>query len=96
MARSRQNGLQRKFHGEFDQLDAVVLATGSSGRWEWMPRGYWRFKRTDGAILNWWATGTFDFQGPPAARDAFERALVAVVYGAPNGRPALPSPRGEG
>lgn len=96
MARAHRIKLRRKFHGEFDQFDAVVLATGSSGQWEWMPAEFWQFKRQDGAILNFWpTTGAFNFQGPPAARDDFERALFAVVYDASNSRPALPSPGHE-
>ena len=94
MTRSRRLALQRKFNGQFDRLAAIVMATGSPGRWEWMPAEFWQFRRPDGAILNWWpTTGTFNFQGPAAARDEFERALVAVVCGAANGRLALPCPR---
>ena len=80
------------FRGTREQLDAIVLATGSAGQWEWMPAGFWQFKRPDGAILNWWpTTGTFNFQGSPAARDAFKLALITVVGEALTSGPALPS-----
>ena len=93
MARQRVTKPHKFFHGTIEQLDAIVLASRSLGRWDWMPEEFWQFRRPDGAILNFWpTTGTFDFQGPPAARDAFERAFVAVVYEARNGRLALPSP----
>lgn len=83
MARSRPTKLQRKFHGDFDQLASVVLATGSSGQWEWMPAEFWQYKTFGGAILNWWpTTKTLNFQGPPAAKAALELAIAKAVSGA--------------
>lgn len=82
MARSNRIKFQRKFHGEFDQLEAVVIATGSSGQWEWMPAEFWQYKSPDGAILNWWpSTKTIDFQGSLAARVALEQAIADAVSG---------------
>ncbi|HUE79587.1 MAG TPA: hypothetical protein VMN38_08150 [Sphingomicrobium sp.] len=87
---------RKSFRGGLAQFDAVIAATGSAGAWEEMPAGYWRFRRADGAILNWWpSTGTFNFQGQPAAAKAFERELVEVVDGLRIKPPALTS-SGEG
>lgn len=78
--RRRVASTRRRFGGTLEQLDAVLVAAGKAGWWEWMPAGYWRFNDTSGAILNWWtSTGTLDFQGTPAARAAFEQSLITVV-----------------
>lgn len=68
--------LPRRFRGSLDQLQGLVALTRVSGDWEWMPAGFWRFRRDDGAILNWWtSTGTISFQGPPQAAADFEHCL---------------------
>ena len=79
----------KSFLGRLDQLDVVVRASGATGKWQQMD-GYVRFKRTDGAILNWWkSTGTFNFQGPPAAAKDFEQALAETVSQCRRSRLAL-------
>jgi hypothetical protein len=85
----------KRFYGTPEQLDGIIRATGSVGHWEEMPAGYVRFKRSDGAILNWWPTGTFNFQGPPSAAKVFERELIQAVE-QPRSRLPAPTSLGEG
>lgn len=85
-----------RFLGSYQQLQAIVSITGSPGSWELMQAGYWRFMCRDGAILNWWpSTGTVNFQGPLAERQAFELALIDVAYPLKAQRPALPDLSGR-
>lgn len=85
---------QRHFSGPFEQLRGILGLTKAVGDWQSMPAGYWRFVCRDGAILNWWpSTGTFNFQGPAAATNALERALIEVVARGQNPERALPDLR---
>ena len=62
-----------KFKGGTEQVKAVVEMTGASGEWLDKGRGYWQFRGSDNAILNWWqSSGTITFQGPLEARQEFE------------------------
>lgn len=71
-----------RFYGSFDELRAIVGATGISGRWEWMHVKYWRFRSDTSAILNFWpTTGTINFQGPHTAVDDLKVAVASVVHG---------------
>lgn len=76
-------GRQRRFPGSLEQLQWIVRLSAVAGDWQFMPAGYWRFVSHDGAILNWWpTTGTFNFQGPPAAKAALELAIAKAISGA--------------
>ena len=81
---------QRRFSGSLEQLQEIVRLSEVVGDWQFMPAGYWRFLCHDGAILNWWpSTGTIDFQGLLAERQAFELALTEVVRRLRAQRPGL-------
>lgn len=74
----------RKFtyEGTLDQLRADVAETGIRGDWQKMPRGYWRYRTKDGAILNWWpSTDALNFQGPQAEAAHLEQRLFEVTRG---------------
>lgn len=74
------NRVPSRFSGSLEQLQSCVGLTGAVGKWEPMPAGFWRFRCSDGAILNWWqSTGTFNFQGPADAANRLKQALIAVV-----------------
>lgn len=80
MARLHSAEPRKIFPGTIEQLREIVALTGVPGEWEWMRASYWRYRCDDGAILNWWpSTGTFNFQGPAAAANAFKWALIEVV-----------------
>ncbi len=65
--------MAKKFRGTIEQLKTVVEMTGASGEWLDKGRGYWQFRGSDTAILNWWASsGTITFQGPREAKQEFE------------------------
>ncbi len=72
---------RKRFSGPLDQLQQIVALTGVAGVWERMPTGYWRYRAETGAILNWWETGTFNFQGPAAAASDFKQVLRSAVCG---------------
>jgi hypothetical protein len=81
---------QVRFPGPLEQLQGIVHLSEVVGDWQFMPVGYWRFLCRDGAILNWWpSTGTINFQGPLAERQAFELALMEVASRLRLQRPAL-------
>ena len=82
------------FPGTIGQLRQIVALAGTARAWEFMPTGYWRYCCEDGAILNWWpSTGTYNFQGPTAAANTFEWALIEVVAQRQNPDRALPDLR---
>lgn len=68
-----------KWQGSFEQLQATVYSLGLSGDWCDIANGK-QFKGNDGAILNWYpSSGTLQFQGKQAAREAFQSALSSAV-----------------
>jgi len=53
-----------KFHGDIDQLKALVASTGLPGRWTEEASGKWCFRGRFGQVLNWWPSkGTIQLQG---------------------------------
>ena len=76
-----------KFHGDLNELQAVVEATGRSGEWRDQPNGH-SFRAKTGEVLNWWpGKGTILCQG--ANQDAFRADLDKVLGGA---QPAIVVP----
>lgn len=68
-----------KWQGTFEQLQATVHSLGLSGDWADIANGK-QFKGKDGAILNWYSSsGTLQFQGKQAAREALQKALSSAV-----------------
>lgn len=71
-----------KYEGTFEELQKDVADTKIPGQWERLAAGSWRYRCSDGAILNWWpSTDTLTFQGPHAASAHFERQLFEVCRG---------------
>ncbi len=69
-------GMADPFHGELDELLALVASTGIAGTWQTRANGGHQYRTKDGAQLNWWeTTGTLTYTGKadPKAR------LVAAV-----------------
>lgn len=69
-----------KFHGDFDEIQAVVTSCGLSGTWGVDDSGRYSFRGKTGEVLNWWPSkGTVQFQGKNADgfRVAFERSANA-------------------
>lgn len=70
-----------KFHGSFDEMQAVVDATGRVGEWRDIPNGH-SFRAKSGEVLNWWpAKGTVTYQG--GAQESFKAAVEAITSGGP-------------
>jgi hypothetical protein len=51
------------FLGDLKKLKKCVSKTGISGQWRKIPNHQVQFHTDDGAVLNWWETGTIVFQG---------------------------------
>lgn len=66
------------FHGEFDEMKAVVAHTGIAGTWQaGTTEGHHQYRTKDGAQLNWWeTTGTVSYTGKADPRARLETAMV--------------------
>ena len=68
-----------KYHGEFTELQSILLELNYSGLWS--DEGAKKvFRCDDGAVLNWWpSTGTIQFQGPLNVSNKLEKAVSTLV-----------------
>ena len=71
----QRDSTMKSFNGAFEELQARVSATGRKGSWTDIPNGN-RFRRNDGAILNWFpGTGRVPYQDPEIMRDKLQADL---------------------
>lgn len=61
--------------GSFESLQYVVRCAHAHGAWRVIDKHH-QFRDEQGAILNWWPSGTVVFQGPVAQQDALRHALL--------------------
>ena len=67
------------FHGSLTELQDVVLLTGIYGEWHEQPNGVWRFRREDGAGLNWARTiKRIWFDGPAPQKERLKATIEAM------------------
>ena len=70
-----------RFHGKFDELEALVSDLGYKGQWE-EDNGKMIFRSEDKAILSWWpSTGSLLAQGQTMPRTKLEEAVSQVISG---------------
>lgn len=69
-----------KFHGTYEELQALVAAAGYDGAWSDTGNGQKQFRTKAGAVLNWWeSSGTLQFQGQASVRDLFKAAVEPII-----------------
>lgn len=74
--------MPRQFKGSLDELKHLIEAAGIRGTWHDDVAGKHSFRSQDDGVLNWWpGTGTVQFQGQTAGKDALEAALSAAPAG---------------
>lgn len=61
--------------GSLESLQYVVRRAHVHGSWRVIGEQH-QFREEQGAILNWWASGSVVFQGPGAAQEMLRRALL--------------------
>jgi predicted nucleotide-binding protein len=68
-----------KYHGELEDLRDAVDRAGLRGEWTANDKGTHTFRAKTGEVLNWYATGTLQFQGSNQSgfRSALEGLLLA-------------------
>lgn len=71
-----------KFRGSFEDLKAVVKSSGARGTWNPGGSGGNTFLSFDGGIINWWPTGTIQFQGNVDGRLRLERLVLKILQAA--------------
>ena len=67
------------FLGDLKKLKKCVSKTGIGGQWRKIPNHQVQFRTDDGAILNWWETGTITFQGQKLAVEKLKTPFVRVA-----------------
>ncbi len=67
-----------KFKGSREELDAFLERCGYSGSWTAVQHGQ-QFRTGDGEILNFFKTGTLQFQGPEEQRRTFQTCVTAEL-----------------
>jgi hypothetical protein len=65
-----------QFRGNYDDLKKCVALTNFSGWWLDLENHQKQYRTDDGAILNWWTTGTIMFQGRDRDKE-FQKAFIA-------------------
>lgn len=71
--------MPEKFAGTIEQLKDHVANTRIGGKWS-ESNGAQQFKSNDGGTLNWWpSSGTLQFQGKQAAKQALETAVMGEL-----------------
>ena len=68
-----------KFHGTVEDLKKLVMTTEIPGEWKAGGSGMQTFRSDDGGILNWWPSGTIQFQGEPDASTNLEQSFNALL-----------------
>ena len=67
-----------KFTGSREELEAIVEGAGYSGSWTTIQSGQ-QFRASGGEVLNWFDTGTLQFQGPSEQSRTFESRVTAEL-----------------
>ena len=67
-----------KFKGSREELDVILERSGYSGSWTTIQHGQ-QFRGRGNEILNWFTTGTLQFQGPSEPRRPFEARVTAEL-----------------
>lgn len=68
------------FHGNIDQIKALVETAGIEGTWAEKANSVWKFTAKDRAGLNWSSTkGTVWFDGPAQAKAALENIINPLL-----------------
>jgi hypothetical protein len=67
------------FLGDLKKLEKCVLRTGVAGHWQKIPNHQVQFRTDDGAILNWWETGTIVLQGSKRAIEKLKTPFMRVA-----------------
>src|SRR6185369_16202508 len=70
--------MKKKFNGTIEELRCLVTATKIQGIWHSDGTKH-TFRSIDGGILNWWPTGTIQFQGKDTAKLVLEQLLSWVI-----------------
>jgi hypothetical protein len=65
------------FHGDLEELKALVTSTGIAGTWQTgTTDGHHQYRTKDGAQLNWWeTTGTVSYTGKAAPKTRLETTM---------------------
>ncbi len=71
--------MPQKFRGTVEDLKKQVMATEIPGEWKAGGSGMQTFRSEDGGILNWWPSGTIQFQGEPDASTNLEQSFNALL-----------------
>ena len=69
-----------KFRGSREELDTILERSGYSGSWITIQDGQ-QFRARGNEILDWYNTGTLQFQGASVQRGTFEARVTAELTG---------------
>lgn len=70
--------MKKKFIGTIEELRSLVTVRGIQGKWHSDGTKH-TFRSIEGGILNWWPTGTIQFQGKDTARLVLEQLLSLSI-----------------
>jgi hypothetical protein len=70
--------MKLKFLGDYKKLEKYASRTGTKGKWRELENGKKQYRTNDGAVLNWWPSGTILFQGQDPGMP-FEQAFISIA-----------------
>lgn len=75
--------MKLKYRGTIAELKSLVKSVGIRGNWKPGGAGKYTFRSPEGGILNWWTTGTVNFQGKDYGLSILERSLTKYFAATP-------------